>query len=745
MSRYTTNVTRLAEIISVNYDNGIAYTRWLDQGEEIGPVIPIPHPFANKGGSGIFVGIRIGTIVALSMASYERWTPVSVIPIRAYYGDDISNIPEAQFDDVGFPPIEAGEVVLHGPTGGEIRLNKGGEIILENEYSEGFIITGDDDERRCLISVAPPVEYNISHAGTKSKGIVRRDVRIEDGEEDYFDFLVDPDSEAVLEEIGWDPSRKVTYVSRNTETSGATGSTSNKNFRNPAFVEEKSVLLEYGREWAVGTFDEELARLRGDDVSLREPEDRAERRSNALGLSLTNPNELIEEIQGTVVDLFGNPLDINRNIIGFPGGKDAKILLHDTLEKARHTVVYHKEINTRKGWGFREDLVNNKKPILLTEAPDPLTAANNSRDRSRWFIDVDKEGLTKINIPSTSETGNVPLLTRYETSSVIEVGSDGLPKDKVRDADDARKIFRNDKNQDIFLDQFGPGGIVLDSGSANNRLSYKQTSWVEGSKTLLPPSIEAGTAFHDITATAAALLEESINNTTLNIARGILKQSPSSVSADIPAVSNSINQNIPKADVSPAVRDSKGLVSNQPNAGGRSVQINLDGSLETSIGANTIDRVSWTLDTAGALIARLGRDRSGRSAIVHADGSVALEVGGFDYVGDSSSDTTDSRFVGRGDNRVTSLPLDQTIFRDGKVVIRVRRSNLAGSAAGDDDHLIICDSSGITIQSAGVMNFISKEDMNLKSETGILRLDGVKVQVYTDNPRYIARSGRTIL
>ena len=744
MAKYVSNVIRLAEITSVNYDDGIAFTRWLDQGEANGPTIPIPHPFANKGGSGIFVGIRVGTIVALAMASYERWVPAGIVPIRAYYGDDVTDMPEAEFDDVGFPNIESGEIILHGPTGSEIRLGKNG-IKLENEYNEGFILTSEDDHTRCLISVSPPVEYNITHAGTKAQGIVRRDIRVEDGEEDFFDFLVDPDSEAALEEIGWDPSRKVTYVSRNTETSGATGSTSNKNFRNPAFIENKTILLEYGREWNVGTYDEELARMQGDEISLREPEDRSEHRNNVLGLSLTNPNELIEEIYGTVVDIFGNPVDINRSIIGFPNGKDAKILLNDTFEKARHTIAYHKEINTRKGWGFREDLVNNKKPILLTGAPDPLSAANNARDRSRWFIDVDKEGLTKINVPATSETGNIPLLTRYETSSVIEVDNNGNPKNKARNPDDARKIFRNEKNQDIFLDQFGPGGIALSSGSPKNRLSAEQTSWVEDSKTLLPFTVEAGTAFHDITKTAATLLNENINNTTLNIAKQILQKPTDTVNADIPAISEEVSQSIPKADTSPAVRDSKGLVKNQPNAGGRSVHLNLDGSLETSIGANTVDRVSWTLDTAGALVARLGRDRSGRSAIVHADGSIVLEIGGYDFIGENGTDEVDSRFVGRGDNRTISLPLDQTRFRDGKLVIRVRRSNLAGTSPSNEDHLIIFDPSGVTIQSAGIMNLVSKEDMNIKSETGVLRLDGVKVQIYEVSPRNVARSGRTIL
>jgi len=748
--KHVTSVIRLAEITSVNYEDGVAFTRWLDEGQEIGPVIPIPHPTANKGGSGIFIGIKVGTVVALAMASYQRWIPVHIIPIRAYYDDDVSDIPEAHYDDVGFPVIGEGEIVLQGPSGGLLVFANDESIYLENEYEEGFIYSGRDDSTRCLIHTSPPVSYNVSHAGLEVKGIVRRDVRMEDNEEDYSDFLTDIESEAILEEIGWDYSRKVAYVSRNTEETGASGSGSiqNKNFRNPAFVEERNILLESGRKWNVGTFDEELARFQQPLKALNDFEDRSEYRSNALGLSLANPNELIEEIKGTVVDLFGNPVDINRNIIGTPSGKTAKELLLDTVEKNRHTIAYHKEINVRKGWAYREAVVSTKKPILLTDVPDILSAANNARDRSKWFVDVDKEGLTKINIPASSETGNVPLLTRYENSSVIEVDSSGKPTGKARGVEDAQKIFRNEANRDIFLDQFGPGGIELEPYGPDNRLAGWDTSWTDSEQQVLDLEIQSGTAFHDITQTAKALLNESINKNSSTIASDVINNESTPVESDIPAVASPINRSIPKAETSKAVRDEKtGLVKNQPNAGGRSVHLNLDGSFETSIGANTIDRISWTLDTAGALVARLGRDRSGRSAIIHTDGTIAVEVGGYDFIGESSNDEVDTRFVGRGDNRIAALPLDQTRFRGGKIVIRVRRANAAGTGPDQqgDDHLVIIDDTGVTIESAGVMNFVSKANMTFKSETGIVIIDGEAIQFYEQNPRYLNRSTRQLI
>ena len=45
--------------------------------------------------------------------------------------------------------------------------------------------------------------------------------------------------------------------------------------------------------------------------------------------------------------------------------------------------------------------------------------ADYGRQRSRFFIDIDKEGQFKLNVPASSEKGNVPILTRYENYSTI--------------------------------------------------------------------------------------------------------------------------------------------------------------------------------------------------------------------------------------------------------------------------------------------------------------------------------------
>ena len=772
MSRYVANHIRFAVVKSVNYEQGIVQIRWLDNAAEDGQEIPIPHPFAGRG-EGIYTGIRPGTLVAVDMTSYERYVPVAVLPMRGFYTEELGALDETQFDDVEYPFLEAGEIVIQGATGDQLRFKPEGGIGLLNRFGEGTILGGDlDDAHRCVIVTQPPAGYEVSAAGLSATGLVRRDARPDEGDFDtaVMDPMFDLEYEQLLEEIGRDPSKDITYGTRKPET-GQSGSLGDQ-FRNPPFTEKRSILYEFGTDWLVDEGEEEDTLMKSDGIKVRAPDDRRERRTNVMSLTLLQPNELMEQVEGTLVDIFGNLLDINRNVILPPVGKTPKEVLLSAIENARHTVAFHKEINTRKGWGYRKTQKQGSNAPkqqapgapIQPGLPDASSSANNARDRSRWFIDVDKEGLTKINIPATSETGTVPFLTRHESSSSVKVDAKGNAKKDSRTSEEAKRLYRSDPaegqpRRDVFLDQFGPGGIAVaqrqpttKSGDVNavetlpdNRLKGELTSYVEDSTTWLPNKVQAGTAFHDITKTANLLIQKSLNKQSDDAA----KEKPPTPAAGEPAVYGTLLRTVPSGSEGAVKRDAAGRITNYPNAGGRSVHLSLDGSLETSIGANTIDRVSWIMDTAGGVVMRLGRDREGRSAIVHTDGTIALEVGGYDFIGSLSSDKVDTRFVGGGVGRNGTalkpggLQKDPQEFRTGKVVIRVRRDE--PDADSVDDQLIIIDENGISIEANGQMTLSASQTLVLKSDSKIV-LDTKLIQLYgKDDPRYVIKNGNPII
>lgn len=735
--------TRLAIVTTVDFSTGQAQTRWLDDDED-GPTIPIPHPFSGRG-EGIYVGLRAGSLVALTKASNARFIPVALIPLRGFYSSDLSDIAEMQFDDVGLPMLDDGEIVMQGMTGGQFRFNANGDAVLRNSLWEGLFLGGDQDEaHRCSILRLPPVAYVLSQTGLEARGIIRRDIRPNEESIDAaaYDQLYDLDAEHLLEEIGRDPTQDVTHGTRSAASGDSVAAAA---FRNPPFVEKRSVLYEFGSGWNVDTKQEEERMLREGILPVRVSSDRRERRSNILSLSLSCPNELMETVDGTLVDIFGNLLDINRGILPPPSGQGAKASLESMLENARHTIAFHREINARKGWSYTGSGIPD-----LVDIPDPSQSADNARDRSRWFVDVDKEGLTKLNVPATSETGTVPCLVRHENSSAVEVDDKGNAETDGRDEADARKLFRSDleagqQRQDIFLDQFGPGGIevkhVASQGgqsidlSLTNRLSGKSTSHVDGKAAALPSTVQAGTAFHSITATAARLLETSMNKASYEI---VDKDAPEP-EPDGAAVNDQVIQGFLASAGEGIQRDEAGRPTNYPNAGGRSIHANLDGSLELSIGANTVDRLSWIMDTAGGIVAHIGRDRYGRSAVVQMDGALAMEIGGYDFVG--SSGNVDRRFA----DRSTDLPKDIDIFRSGKVVIHVRRANASGTgpdtSAANKDQVIIVDENGVSVQATGQLSMNSTMDMVLQSG-GQIVLDGKAVVFYTgDQQRIVLKQG----
>ena len=129
-------------------------------------------------------------------------------------------------------------------------------------------------------------------------------------------------------------------------------------------------------------------------------------------------------------------------------------------------------------------------------------------------------------------------------------------------------------------------------------------------------------------------------------------------------------------------------------AGGRSGSINLDGFLEINIGANTIDRQSLWFDTAGGLVANIGRDINGRSLVAATGGDVYFQVGGFGV-------TADSRFS-KSDNGIQPGILD----------LRV-------TGAGGYCHMIRVDQNGVTILTPGQLRIHSKKDMTLTSDKDI--------------------------
>jgi len=593
-------------------------------------------PFSFYSVSGLFIGgvPDPGTPLVVGQGEGGVWYFVSFIT---------NNTPE-------IPKIRSGELLLQSSTNTQISLNNIGTINIGSITNKIHLNTGSN-----LYIDNFENKLSFTQANRHVIGPIKRDLRpnkniSEDSKLDspIFDKFLFP--------IGLDPSATLKNIKNNS--------------KNPPFVENREITYEF--VYSAGVTDElQESSIYGKSTQEKQTyilPNRRKSRTDTLSLSLLEPNFLMETVKGTVVDIFGNILDINRNrlpigsedyTIRSEGNKDKVAAYFKIREAQRKSIAYHFELNAKK------DLKGKNGQIRL---PDINSNADYARNRSRFFFDIDKEGQFKLNVPASSEVGNIPLLTRYENYSSFGTEDNGNPN----------KFYKRDDGLDIFLDSFAKDGGVISIEDENGIATPKDR--------ITDQHLKHGTAYHNILNTC------QVHQSAEFIS---YPYEPLFDISSIPTYNPGTNPIVsPKITVGGA----------SANAGGRSGSFNFDGSVELNIGANTIDRQSMWIDTAGSIIGNIGRDRNNISAAITMDGDLLLQVGGYGVSGDSRFNTLNNA------------------FRPGAIDIRVFN-------AGFDCTLVRIDNEGVKIMTPGRMVFQSQGDMLFRSASGII-LDGERVVIH---------------
>lgn len=628
------------------------------------PVVDVPNPHSLFQNNGLFIGTKptSGTAVVVGQGSGNKYYCVSTLP------DPIKLNELPGYDPYAGTDLDSEKLLIQSGDATKITLDTAFNIQL-----------GSDAERLHLntdwsyFSHNFDNQYSFTQASRRVVGTVKRDITINTNY-DQNTKLENDDYEQVYTVIPFDP--------KTTASSVIVGSN-----KNPPFVEDREMVYEFEYDASI-TDDLHESLLYGPKGSAKLPPpptlNRRTSRADTLSLTLAAPNYLMETVKGTVVDIWGNILDLNRNPLPVGQGQNTinANISKDTVksflaikEIERKSVAYHFEINARK------DLTGKNGQVSL---PDINSNADYARNRSRFFFDVDKEGQFKLNVPASSEVGNIPLLARYENYSTFSPDDNGNPNQLTAIKD----------NKDIFLDSFA-APIATPTGDgfsfASARGSIKVVDGSNAAATPLdritsdsigtPTHMMHGTAYHDILQTCYV----HQNNAFIDYSYG-----GSKASVDI-------KQFAPLTNV---VSDT--IITSGPNAnsGGRSGSLNFDGSLEMNVGANTIDRQSLWIDTAGGIVGNFGRDLNGRSAILNMNGDVYLQVGGYGVGSDSRFQNVNNK--GRG----------------GVFDIRVIDDN-------NQAHILRFDSKGLTIMSHGNMQLFAggslsigaNHDINIDCET----------------------------
>lgn len=604
--------------------------------------IDVPAPHSLFYNNGLFIGTFpvSGTPIVVGQGSGGQYYFVSF---------KAENIPTV-------PSLTLGELLVQANDNTKISLATSNDINIGSTNNKIHINTKSN-----LITSNFHNKNNFTQASRKIEGLVKRDLKINTNF-DQNSKLENDSYDSKLFTIGLDPT-----VTPNTVITGSG--------KNPSFVEQREIVYEfqYSSEINDDLFESSLyGNVKSPPNSFSLP-NRRKSRSDTLSLTLLSPNYLMETIKGTVVDIFGNILDINRSPL--PIGKDQNTLRTSSSidkiksyqlikELERKSIAFHFEINARK------DLTGQNGKIIF---PDINSNDDYARNRSRFFFDVDKEGVFKFNVPASSEKGNIPLLTRYENYSTFGTEDNNNPN---------KLIFRDD-NLDIFQDSFAAPAFDINNGNfSENRGSIKLNNNGADAAPLdriTESHIKHGTAYHDILSTCYAHQKSDFIKYVADDQN--------------PVFSKQAVENIPL--IKNIAVDTINVNGDSANAGGRSGSINFDGSLDVNIGANTSDRHSLWLDMAGAMVANVGRDLNNMSAALAMNGDVFVQIGGMGV-------STDSRFIKQNNGQIGAA-LDIRVFNSGLRVTMIR-----------------IDNEGVKILTPGNLSIHAGQNMRISADADIV-------------------------
>lgn len=605
--------------VDISFTNNMGDTSLRPKSRELF-VAQLPMSYLSAEGGFIGGLVAEGTPVAVVQAEsgYHYY-------VVAFLARDPASKSKVSASKINIPQLKKGNITIQAHPNTSIKLNK--ESITIGDLNNSLVL--DTSEKLIINSFSN--SYVLTEGNREIIGTILRDKKPQEAFSTSL-RINDPSFNSTLKEIGLDPVAETTNVTYDPVA------------RNPARIEKREIIFEYEQLAKVQSNDQELKNYNNLTTATSTPiVNRRENRTDTLSLSLVYPNHLMETIKGTVVDIYGNILDINRNKI--PIGEDNfsivkiksttttqnKNIYEDIKRLERKSLAYHFEINSRK---------ESQK----SGPPNVSVRDNFARDRSRFFIDIDKEGQFKLNVPASSSTGNIPLHTRYENYSTV------YPNDKTKDPNDS--VF-NDKYQDILIEKY----TEFDKIKLIDENKSKAAPVDRFSNPKSPIYIGHGTVYHDIT--------KVIRHST-NVQMYKPQEYQSTTLLDSGAIE-------PLKDIV-----SKEIIISGPkaNAGGRSGSMNFDGSLELNIGANEVDEQSLWLDTEGGAIASIGQDKNGISLAASLDGDVFLELG----------DTNTSANLGAKvfDLKVSDGVGNMTVFRIDKSGLSVTtQSRYVVYASGD--------------------------------------------------------------
>ena len=438
------------------------------------------------------------------------------------------------------------------------------------------------------------------------------------------------------------------------------------------------------------------------------------------------PDQLLQTISGNIlsdIDGYFSPVNINYGVTPsiLKSSKDIlKILDNNSLlfDKIKNNnkrgIAYHFQLNTH----------DNIKDVFY--------ASKNTR-----FI-LDKEGVLKANIPKSSIHGNI----MYPDSTTFISGNDISPKisSEYSNRSSIERIPITNRNSDGNV-QLPSLTFITESPNIkktrNTGIQFSNSNGYFDSSGTGKLRVNT-TKYHNMWAACEMLLANYIVNVSLprvvndklhNIVMlGMSKNetfekidstfsgslaNPSKKEYEIPSY-GTVLVSPQKPSINPGgdvifggalyrnLQDYSNSEDSTSGYSGVSSNINLEGSLEASIGSDDADGKSVTLDTNGSIVTWIGKDKNNRSLSMQTDGSVLVNIGGHSSDGTFNEGRLDLRVnltdKGKFDDEELN-PRDNIESTDSDFIISISDKGIIISGMKKNIPMLINNSGQIVMQS----------------------------------------------
>ena len=532
--------------------------------------------------------------------------------------------------------------------------------------------------------------------------------------------------------------------------------------RNPSRVENKKVFNEFSSEFKGFDIEQKAFNDKNNGSRIQHVDDfntirisKSKELDSVLNLA---PHSLYEVISGNLFDVYGSELDINYQPIiygeppkdikgsfnkkqstsGYPPLKDPENKFVESKLVSRRGVGYHFNYSTKVD---STDLDNSTENLVLK---------------------LDKEGCLKVNIPKNSNSGNI--LIPDNSSFYSETQSISAEQNYKGSMTEKTPITLWSSNGEYYPKLSAKENLnkgvreigVLHKGT-RSFASNDSNDPLDSEKAISKLKRINPTAHHNMYAAAEMLIANRV--VKINIPdvwtnkEGLVEGTSNFENFEVPLSEKESKFNPDNVDIprnystsvyvnsgEPAIKTGGGVAvagrsstqslnkkplsndfvvkdkniefdENTTRTGGKSINANLEGSAEISIGKDNSDSKSLVLDLAGSMVAWFGKDDNGRSIVAQTDGEVLLNIGGSR---DSESNFNKGRFdlrVNVTDKGFAGEESTNETFYNSDYMISISENGIVIAGMQDGKPMLIKNSGNICVESDSVLTLSGSKVM----------------------------------